>query len=60
MSRRNGDKSRYNRLRKQAIDRRMRHRELFSAGSAQPKTAAGNKPKVPSAAPAATTTSEAR
>jgi hypothetical protein len=58
MSRRNGDKSRFNRLRKQGIDRRMRQRKLFSADGVQPEATLANKPKArPSAPPDETTTS---
>ncbi len=38
MSARNGDKSRFNRERKQKIARRQRTRELLKQGSKQPKS----------------------
>ncbi len=40
----NGDKSRFNRERKQNIERRKRTRELFKSLKAQPKAVAASKP----------------
>jgi len=39
MSALNGDKSRFNRLRKQKIARRLRNRELLNHAASQPKSA---------------------
>jgi hypothetical protein len=55
MSRRNGDKSRFHRLRKQGIDRRKRQRRLFSA-DVQPEATLANQPKTRSSAPPDETT----
>jgi hypothetical protein len=46
MSRINGDKSRYNRVRKQNIDRRKRGRELWKTLQSQTKPAAAVAPKA--------------
>ena len=47
MSRVNGDKSRYNRVRRQNAAKRMRNRKLFKAAETQAKPAAsaGSGPK---------------
>ncbi len=47
MSRINGDKSRYNRVRRQNAAKRMRNRKLFKAAEskAKPAVAAGSGPK---------------
>ncbi|MGB8065804.1 MAG: hypothetical protein WCF26_28220 [Candidatus Sulfotelmatobacter sp.] len=48
MSALNGDKSRFNRLRKQKIARRKRNRELLNSAAIQPKSvtpAAAAKPR---------------
>jgi hypothetical protein len=54
MSRLNGDKSRYNRLRKQKLDRRKRTRSLFLATATA--TVASSGPTNPGGKPEASTT----
>jgi hypothetical protein len=43
----NGDKSRFNRVRKQKLARRIRNRELFKKAEAQGKPAASGSEKKP-------------
>jgi hypothetical protein len=52
MSALNGDKSRFNRLRKQKIARRKRNRELLNSAAIQPKSAAPAAPAKPRSVPA--------
>ena len=52
MSALNGDKSRFNRLRKQKIARRKRNRELLNFAATQPKSAAPLAPAKPRSVPA--------
>jgi hypothetical protein len=52
MSRFNGDKARFNRVRRQNIQRRKRNRALFQALGASPKSAAKPAQSVSSKGPA--------
>ena len=52
MSALNGDKSRFNRERKQKIARRKRNRELLNSAAIQPKAAAPIAPAKPRSVPA--------
>jgi len=47
MSRVNGDKSRFNRMRKQKLARRIRNRELFKTAPSQAKPAISGSEKKP-------------
>jgi hypothetical protein len=52
MSALNGDKSRFNRVRKQKIARRKRNRELLNSAAIQPKSVAPAAPAKPRSVPA--------
>lgn len=52
MSALNGDKSRFNRLRKQKIARRKRNRELLNSAAIQPKPVTAAAPAKPRSVPA--------
>jgi hypothetical protein len=52
MSALNGDKSRFNRVRKQKIARRKRNRALLNSAAIQPKSVAAAAPAKPRSVPA--------